>query len=396
MNHLIDMNSDTCTGCSACVAVCPKNAVSMLPDKRGFLVPVINEATCIGCGACVTVCQTAMQGVQVQKYQHTAYAAQHKDDEIRHGSSSGAFFQAIAEAVIEKDGYVCGCVLEDMRVRHIVTNRLEDVRRMADSKYVQSDMRDCYRQIEALLKKGSEVLFSGCSCQVMGLKLFLQHRKTPFEHLISIDFFCHGVPSPRIWSDYIAEYERKKRKKVVGYRFRGKDFGWGKKGQGKEYDGKIFLQNGTTDARSFQAMMWPNYIFGVDAVLRKNCYSCRYACVEKPADFTMGDFWGIENTSVAEMDDGKGTSVVIAHNDKAREFLFQLTSVDVQLVSIEEAVRKQPCAARPTPQPDNYNAFWSMYLRDGFKAVNRRFFRDRWSYRLKRRIKLLLIKIGLF
>ncbi len=45
-----------CSGCSACYAICPKDAVSMRPDEEGFNYPSIDAGKCIRCYQCVKVC----------------------------------------------------------------------------------------------------------------------------------------------------------------------------------------------------------------------------------------------------------------------------------------------------------------------------------------------------
>ena len=45
-----------CCGCSACYAICSKQAIQMIEDEEGFLYPVIDSAKCVKCGRCVYVC----------------------------------------------------------------------------------------------------------------------------------------------------------------------------------------------------------------------------------------------------------------------------------------------------------------------------------------------------
>lgn len=45
-----------CTGCTACCEICTKSAIRMVPDKEGFLYPVISGDICVGCRRCVAVC----------------------------------------------------------------------------------------------------------------------------------------------------------------------------------------------------------------------------------------------------------------------------------------------------------------------------------------------------
>ena len=50
------LRKEECCGCTACYAVCPKSAISMIKDEEGFDYPVIEEEKCIGCKKCLSVC----------------------------------------------------------------------------------------------------------------------------------------------------------------------------------------------------------------------------------------------------------------------------------------------------------------------------------------------------
>ena len=47
---------EECCGCTACYAICPKSAISMVEDEEGFEYPWINESKCIRCNICLKVC----------------------------------------------------------------------------------------------------------------------------------------------------------------------------------------------------------------------------------------------------------------------------------------------------------------------------------------------------
>lgn len=47
---------ENCCGCTACYAVCPLNAIKMMPDEEGFLYPAVDVAVCIKCYKCLSVC----------------------------------------------------------------------------------------------------------------------------------------------------------------------------------------------------------------------------------------------------------------------------------------------------------------------------------------------------
>lgn len=45
-----------CCGCTACYAICPQHAISMVEDEEGFDYPQIDAIKCIRCFQCVKVC----------------------------------------------------------------------------------------------------------------------------------------------------------------------------------------------------------------------------------------------------------------------------------------------------------------------------------------------------
>ena len=47
---------EECCGCTACLAVCPMQAITMEADLEGFDYPTINEQKCIKCYSCIEVC----------------------------------------------------------------------------------------------------------------------------------------------------------------------------------------------------------------------------------------------------------------------------------------------------------------------------------------------------
>ena len=58
MNETIYLftNKSECCGCTACYAICPKNAISMVTDEEGFDYPIIDNNKCIKCHQCLMVC----------------------------------------------------------------------------------------------------------------------------------------------------------------------------------------------------------------------------------------------------------------------------------------------------------------------------------------------------
>lgn len=47
---------EECCGCTACFAICPVNAITMIEDEEGFDYPQICDDLCIGCCKCLQIC----------------------------------------------------------------------------------------------------------------------------------------------------------------------------------------------------------------------------------------------------------------------------------------------------------------------------------------------------
>lgn len=393
----IDVDSQKCSGCTACKAVCPVNAIKMGIDEEGFYVPVVEKNICVNCGMCNNVCP-AKKTTNESKYGSMDVYAIKWNSSVRNKSASGAFFPAIAKWIIEqKSGYVCGCVFDDNLIpTHIVSNKWNDVIRMQDSKYVQSSMENCFSEIIELLKKGEWVLFTGTSCQVSGLLSIVEQLRINSNYLITIDFFCHGVPSPNVWKDYIRFYEKEKRRNVVGYRFRSKKYGWGEKSRGSshlnciKYKTKSKLKE---DNVSLAARLWRTIFFS-NICIRKYCHQCPYASVNKPADITMGDFWGIENV-LKEFDDGKGCSVGILRSDKARALISEISYLNKTKVDLRTAVNRQKNAFEPSKAHPLREQFWKDYYNLNFKELSEKYFYYSYKTKIKGIIKRILFMMHL-
>lgn len=53
---ILVVRKEECCGCTACSAICPKDAISMVADEEGFLYPVVNGEKCVMCYSCLAVC----------------------------------------------------------------------------------------------------------------------------------------------------------------------------------------------------------------------------------------------------------------------------------------------------------------------------------------------------
>lgn len=284
-----------CTGCGACAARCPKEAIRMVADGEGFLYPEIQFQLCVDCGLCRQVCPPH-QGVVCHEAP-VAVAAKHKDDAIRQKSSSGGVFTALAQRILDKGGLICAAVYdENFAVVHKIGAEIAPFR---GAKYAQSHAGHLFSELQGLLKEGKQVLFVGTPCQCAALSRYL--GKTP-ENLVLVDMICHGVPSPKVWQEYL-----KLRQPVRSVNLRSKVSGWSRYGYSVEIGDYTQIQNRDPYIRGFTANLF----------LRPSCSKCDFKGLERCTDMTLGDFWGIWDLLPA-FDDNKGTSLLLIHSEKGR------------------------------------------------------------------------------
>ena len=150
------------------------------------------------------------------------------------------------------------------------------------SKYAQSDMGYCYREIKDVLEKGHKVLFSGCPCQVAGLRTFLGKE---YPNLLLVELICHGIPSDHMLQTYIGMQERKYSAKLTKLEFRNKAKGWHNSSVRMEFSHhRVHSKPITADA-------YMNGFLG-SITLKSACYRCHFRNFTAGSDIILGDFWG--------------------------------------------------------------------------------------------------------
>ncbi|WP_439810055.1 Coenzyme F420 hydrogenase/dehydrogenase, beta subunit C-terminal domain [Parabacteroides distasonis] len=316
-----------CCGCNACVQRCPKSCITMREDNEGFLYPEVDREVCIDCGLCEKVCPVIHQGDKRKPL--AVYAVKHKDDKIRLSSSSGGAFTALAESVIDEDGVVFGAKFdEDWSVFHDYTDTKEGLAAFRGSKYVQSRVGDSFKKAEYFLKAGRKVLFSGTPCQIAGLKRFLRKE---YDNLLTVDFICHGVPSPGVWREYLKEETarqcggknsvlshpniKERDARIESISFRDKRLGW------KKFSFALTLSvpngHGAKNTVLLSEPLNKNIFlrgFLTNLYLRPSCHACPAKSFKSGSDITISDFWGGQSI-IPEWNDDKGISVMFLHKE---------------------------------------------------------------------------------
>lgn len=307
LKNITCVTKKECCGCGACYNSCPVDAITMEYDDEGFLYPVINEEKCIHCGKCVKACPSLH--AKRDNFKVPDMYAAYGDDKVRSVSSSGGIFSLVADYVLENGGAVCGAAFdEQQRLSHVVIYDEKDLPALRASKYIQSNTVKTYQEIKKVLDAGKMALYSGCPCQIAGLRTFLGKD---YENLYTLDVLCHGGPSPVVFQKYLEEVHHGK--KVVYVGFRDKDYyGWSTEMTVKYDNGEIYRKVRSEDLhyRSFLPCL----------SVRPHCQVCLYSALPRQGEFTLGDFWGVQKYD-PKLTDGYGTSILSVNNEKGRKLL---------------------------------------------------------------------------
>lgn len=338
--------TNNCTGCMACYNKCPNNAISIKYNETGFYTPHIDTTKCTNCGLCASVCP---QTREVKKHEppSSCYAVM-CDDTLRKNSASGGLFAMIAQEYLKKGGYVCGAAFsEDYRhVNHTIINDEKDLIRLQNSKYVQSNIGNTFSEIKELLEDNKQVLFSGTPCQVAGLNSYLEKN---YDNLLTMDIVCHSVPSPFVWEKFVDEIANGRNVSRVS--FRNKKYTW-HASQALEFE----LKNGFFTTKIKDELFFRGFMERL--IINDTCCNCKYTNLQRPADITIGDFWGIDKIDT-DMDDKKGTSLLIINTSKGLDTfeMYKKLFLKYKKFGIKSALIGNPRLCRPSEPHINRRNF---------------------------------------
>jgi coenzyme F420-reducing hydrogenase beta subunit len=304
-------NKAECTGCAACVNVCPKECISMSVDSSGFSYPYVNLAECINCELCKNICPLIVNKEKDISNLPSIFAAWSKNEDVRHSSTSGGIFSEIAIAKLRTGGKVVGASYNSKNmVNHKMIQQEKDVALLRQSKYIQSDIGLIYRSVKKELDTGVQIVFAGAPCQIAGLKSYL--LKT-YTNLLTVDFICRGVNSPKAYQYWLDELEKKFYSRVNNVWFKYKKYGW----KASPLCTRISFENGKTYVANAEKNTFMRGYLEGNLYLRPCCSECRFKGEVRESDITLADFWSIPK----ELDDDHGTSLIMI-NSKAGKQLF--------------------------------------------------------------------------
>lgn len=395
-----DFDKDCC-GCTACANSCNHGAITMKANCEGFLMPHIDESKCVDCGLCDKACphlntSTDRSQFSLKSFEEKKAYLYFSKDIRRKESASGGFVFDIFNKVLKNGGLICGCVWNDnIEAVHVVSDSLNDLYKMQSSKYVQSNMQDCYKKIRKALRDGRQVAFCGTPCQTAGLNSYL--GKVDRSHLISICVICHGVPSPGVWSVWKSIMEKKYNGKLLDVNMRDKSY----KGYTTSYIRYSFniqqaregCKSDTHTSTKLRNVSMPTYLsdpyvflFTDDLYLRHSCNHCQFKANQNGADIIVGDFY--QSIPEAKND---GCSCLYAMNEKGDEFIRNLDGhlVETDYRTIGSVNSMLWCSVKENPRRKD---FFEKY--QAINELSETLFTDFLPFRFT--VKKFLNQVGLF
>lgn len=372
-----------CSGCGACAAVCPNDAVRLEMDNAGLLAASVDAARCIECGLCVNVCSRFSNTIVGADLRETElFAVQSSDMETVKNCSSGGLAHELAIDAIRRGGKTVGAVYDTDtdRVYHEIVDTEEEVRKLDGSKYLQSDPQRAFSQMIRDSKQYPDASYTvfGTPCQIAGLAKASESLNIRDRFLL-VEIFCHGIPPYKLW-EYQMDRMRKKLRTshFDSIRFRYKKDGWHSYCIRADAGGKSFF--GIREREPFWHVYFENVLLG-DA-----CMTCRLRKETSLADLRIGDYWGKRYQSRTD-----GVSAAFACTQRGKEAIERMLA-EGKLIAFDPGTPEEMLKAQ---NMEGYSEHAlhnkAIYcLKNGDFRSTLRFYRHRLQF--KQRLKHVVLK----
>lgn len=365
----------------------------MKEDKEGFLYPFVNIEQCINCKLCEKVCPV-LNPIINSNPPIALYTIANKDKDILKESASGGSFTPLAEYTISKGGYVFGAAYdENLQVCHQFVNTTKELNKFRGSKYVQSNINGSYTTVVSLLKKGYHVLFSGTPCQIQGLYKIIKQTKVDSSNLITLDFACHGVPSPKVFRKYLEYISNKYGAKVLDYKFRTKKYGY------KSYSYSCLYLSNNKEVWADKEEKYNQFMFNSffnEITSRPSCSKCAFKSKRHITDFTVFDCWHWKKLNVY-LNGNMGVTNLIINTTKGDKIFKEIQNkFDYEKSNLELAIKYDGISMLHSIPPNSRrNNFFTHLDKMTIPELYNLFLEPTWNKKIINYIKLFLEKSNL-
>lgn len=312
-------------------------------------------------------------------------------------SSSGGAFPAIAKAFYEdsRDNLVVfgAAFVDDFSVKHFGQKYREGITCFQESKYVRSDISESIKRIPELLRSGIPVMFAGTPCQVAVINSLIKKERCSTNLLLTVDLICHGTPKSELWMNYV-QLIKEKYGKVKRICFRNNEH----REKGRTF---IELEDGRIVYDPIEMSTYMRF-FSTCMSLYNGCFNCKFRNSElnRPADLTIGDFWGVQDV-ISDFKGVKDVSLVIPNTRKGQH-IFEL--IEKRSTEKKALIREckderykvfNPHLFEQTPIPNGYDLFWKDYKELPIEEFDKKYSEVSLKYKTKRWLSDTLGKMGL-
>ena len=366
------------------MSICPVSCIVMQEDSEGFAYPHVDKDKCINCSRCESVCPVINRPEMDSEPE--AYLARNADDDILMKATSGGVFTGIAKKTIEDGGVAYGAVYDsEFDVKHDRIDTADDIERLPGSKYVQSDMGDIFVKVRKDLQDGRKVVFCGTPCQAAGLKNFIGSADT---NLLTVDLVCHGVPSPKLWREYLG-YIEERYGKARYINFRSKKLGYHVSVMEEVFE------NGHAQTGSARTNLMSKCFFK-NAADRPICYECPFKTISRSSDLTIFDGWNAEKYISGLKDDDRGYTIILAQSDKGKEYLKDAEFLKLHEIDLRKAIALDgKMAVNSVARPECRESFYRILEEKGIEKLVAELFPIKKHDMIVEKLKIFLYKTGL-
>lgn len=261
----------------------------------------------------------------------------------------------------------------------------EQIAPFCGSKYARADSNDLLNKVKTDLLNGMFVLVSGVPCQIASLKKQLSAQGCLSERLLTVDLVCHGTPKAALWKDYLEHFSKKYNGSVIEYNFRL-----------KEPNGKNSVCATLSDGRVIKNvayMKYYAYLFEKNLSIPLGCFECPFRSKEmsRPADITVGDFWGVEYCFSLEKEKQHHFSLVFPNTSAGEKYVCVLQEESTRNPNQQMLETRNDNwllynkhLTNPNLRPRNYYSFWEEYNDRGFEYAFVKYGKPPVKYRMKR------------
>ncbi len=317
MNHvLVEQLNERCTSCSACFAICPKNAIEFKLSENGFYRPFVQEDICVNCGLCKTVCAKYDNDIlEDNDTNYSCIAIKSNNKDVLKKSSSGAACYEISKLLLNEGYGIIGVSYDHDKKEAVgvAFDNIDDFEKIRGSKYFQADVSEVFRKA---LNNGKKYAIFATPCQIYGIRKAIKKMNIE-NNFILIDIFCHGTPTVLLWKKYIEYQQKKNRDKPIDHiLFRSKAKGW------HRFCTTFVYQKKQKTSKIINDPFYTLF-FGKD-LFNEACYPCKFRSTLRYTDIRIGDFWGFRYDT-----DLEGVSCVVGASENGVQILKKIDQSSV-------------------------------------------------------------------